>query len=142
MVFALYIICAWIDPADPGVHRDDDPISKKAESSRFNYPGVSSKNTGQSLDQPKKDLKAILASKEDGHEEIPDTGCKPLDRIELLQKPCCKRKRDSDELGSDEQSALYCSICDAEVNFTFQYMGTTIGVCMDQVRISKCSGKI
>lgn len=102
-VFALYIICTWIDPADPGVHRAKQKHSPQKDE-KFDAGDT------------RKSLKTFLATKEEGYEPI-ETGCKPLDHLQLLPKQCTKRKREPEEFDPEEQS-LYCSICDAEVIFS------------------------
>lgn len=105
-VFSLYIACTWIDPADPGVRLEKQKdISKKEVAASGRY--------GQPMEEPKQTIMDLLANRESGYGTIEESGCKPMSE-KLIEKSCCKRKREDEESSLDSQS-LYCSICDAEV---------------------------
>uniref|UniRef100_A0A7I4BF87 S-acyltransferase n=1 Tax=Physcomitrium patens TaxID=3218 RepID=A0A7I4BF87_PHYPA len=106
-VFSLYIACTWIDPADPGVRLEKQKDNSKKEV-------AASGRYGQPMEEPKQTIMDLLANRESGYGTIEESGCKPMSE-KLIEKSCCKRKREDEESSLDSQS-LYCSICDAEIS--------------------------
>ncbi|KAL1547105.1 protein S-acyltransferase [Salvia divinorum] len=110
-VFILYVRCTAIDPADPGIliEADNDKMSPCTS-----HVGIELTGTLSAAEEPGE----LIGSKNDGASYEHDSGrCLNVGCCfcYCLVKEDCRKDENHSEEENDEDEALFCTLCNAEV---------------------------
>uniref|UniRef100_A0A5B7B7T1 S-acyltransferase n=1 Tax=Davidia involucrata TaxID=16924 RepID=A0A5B7B7T1_DAVIN len=108
-VFILYVRCTAIDPADPGILIEADKTSAYRSHNDIDLPGNAS-----SIEEPSK-----VGLKNGGKSDRHGSSC--CSKVGgffcgfLVREDCCKGEDLLQQQSGEEEDALFCTLCNAEV---------------------------
>lgn len=107
-VFILYVRCTAIDPADPGILMSFDETLAYRSRNKVNVPG-----DVLSLEEPSK----IGLNTAENSVEHHQTSCFSIGCFfcGFLVKDDCRRDEDTSQQQANDEDALFCTLCNAEV---------------------------